>query len=159
MGKAVATELKKEGVLGRFSIDFISVKENDGWKHYAIEINLRKGGTTHPFLMLEFLTNGRYDESTGLFETPNKQERYYYASDNLQADAYKGLAPQDLIDIVMFHGLHFDGATQKGVMFHMIGALSQFGKMGIVCIGDSPEEANAFYNKTIDVLDAETGSV
>ena len=63
MGKTIAEELKKEGVLGRFSIDFISVKENDAWKHYAIEINLRKGGTTHPFLMLQFLTNGHYDES------------------------------------------------------------------------------------------------
>ena len=156
LGKAIANELKKEGVLGRFSIDFISVKENDQWKHYAIEINLRKGGTTHPFLMLQFLTNGHYNESTGLFETVNKQHRYYYASDNLQNDTYKGLTPQDLIEIAMFHGLHFDGAAQTGVMFHMIGALSQFGKMGIVCIGASPEEAYAYYLKTIEVLDKET---
>lgn len=156
LGKAIAEELKKEGVLGRFAIDFISVKENETWKHYAIEINLRKGGTTHPFLMLEYLTNGHYDEATALFVTPNKQNRFYFASDNLQSDAYKGLSPQDLIDIAMFHGLHFDGATQKGVMFHMIGALSQFGKMGVVCIGDSPEEAYSFYLKTIEVLDAET---
>ncbi len=156
LAKAIATELKNEAVLGRFSIDFVSVKENGNWKHYAIEINLRKGGTTHPFLMLQFLTNGHYDETTGLFETPNKQQLYYYASDNLQNDAYRGLTPPDLIDIAMFHGLHFDGATQKGVMFHMIGALSQFGKMGIVCIGASPEEAYSFYTKTIEVLDAET---
>ena len=154
--KLVATELKNRGVLGRFSVDFISVKENDGWKHYAIEINLRKGGTTHPFLMLQFLTNGVYDADTGIYQTANKQTRYYYASDNLQNDRYKGLIPQDLINIAMFHGLHFDGATQKGVMFHMIGALSQYGKMGIVCIGGSPEEASLYYQKTIEVLDAET---
>ncbi|GAB2821501.1 peptide ligase PGM1-related protein [Ferruginibacter profundus] len=156
LGKLIAGGLKKDGVLGRFSIDFISVKENEVWKHYAIEINLRKGGTTHPFLMLQFLTNGHYDEATGLFETANKQPRYYFASDNVQHDAYKGLTPQDLIDIAMFHGLHFDGAAQTGVMFHMIGALSQYGKMGIVCIGASPEEAIEFYKKTIAVLDAET---
>jgi hypothetical protein len=156
MGKAIAEVLKNEGVLGRFGIDFISVKENDGWKHYAIEINLRKGGTTHPFLMLQFLTNGNYDETKGIFETAGGQQLYYYASDNVQNNAYKGLTPQDLIDIAMFHGLHFDGASQKGVMFHMIGALSQFGKMGIVCIGASPEEAYSFYRKTIQVLDMET---
>ncbi|MGF2413278.1 peptide ligase PGM1-related protein [Ferruginibacter sp.] len=156
LGKTISEQLKKAGVLGRFSIDFISVKENDAWKHYAIEINLRKGGTTHPFLMLQFLTNGHYDEQTGTYETPNKQQRYYFASDNIQNNAYKGLTPQDLIDIAMFHGLHFDGAAQTGVMFHMIGALSQFGKMGIVCIGSSPEEAISFYMKTIAVLDAET---
>ncbi len=159
MGKSIAIILKNEGVLGRFSIDFISVKENDCWKHYAIEINLRKGGTTHPFLMLQFLTNGIYNEATGIFETANGQQLYYYASDNVQSNLYKGLTPQDLIDIAMFHGLHFDGATQKGVMFHMIGALSQFGKMGMVCIGASPEEAYSFYTKTIAVLDAETEGI
>ena len=156
MARSIAAILKNEGVLGRFSIDFISVKENDSWKHYAIEINLRKGGTTHPFLMLQFLTNGNYNEATGIFETANGQQLYYYASDNVQNNAYKGLTPKDLIDIAMFHGLHFDGATQKGVMFHMIGALSQFGKMGMVCIGASPQESYSFYTKTIAVLDAET---
>jgi len=160
MGKTIANILKNEGVTGRFSIDFISVKDDhyDSWKHYAIEINLRKGGTTHPFLMLQFLTNGSYNDETGLFETPNKQHRYYYASDNLQKESYKGLSPQDLIEIAMLHELHFDGAEQKGVVFHMIGALSQFGKMGIVCIGESPQEAYSFYLKTIEVLDAETAS-
>jgi hypothetical protein len=156
IGKTIATALKKEGVIGRFSIDFISVKENEVWKHYAIEINLRKGGTTHPYLMLQFLTNGHYNENTGVFETPGKQERFYYSTDNLQKNIYKGLTPQDLIDIAMLHGLHFDGATQKGVMFHMIGALSQYGKMGVVCIGSSPEEAFSYYLKTVEVLDAET---
>ena len=158
MGKVIASELKEKGVIGRFSIDFISVKQPDGWKHYAIEINLRKGGTTHPFLILEYLTNGHYDSATGLFKTANNQTRYYFASDNLQRDTYKGLTPKDLIDIAMFHGLHFDGASQKGVMFHMIGALSQFGKIGIVCIGDSPEEAHNFYTKTVAVFDAETAA-
>jgi hypothetical protein len=154
--KLIAEVLKKEGVLGRFSIDFISVKENDAWKHYAIEINLRKGGTTHPFLMLQFLTDGSYDETKGIFETAGGRQLYYYSTDNVQSDHYKGLTPKDLIDIAMFHGLHFDGATQKGVMFHMIGALSQFGKMGMVCIGASQEEAYSYYTRTIAVLDAET---
>lgn len=158
IGKQIAHELKKAGVIGRFSIDFISVKEADSWKHYAIEINIRKGGTTHPFLMMQFLTNGHYDEETGSYKTANDQVRYYFSSDNVQKDSYKGLTPQDLIDIAMFHGLHFDGSTQKGVMFHMIGALSQFGKMGIVAIGASPEEAFEYYTRTIHILDLETDS-
>lgn len=152
----IAEVLKKEGVTGRFSIDFISVKTHDEWHHHAIEINLRKGGTTHPYLMLQFLTNGMLDIKEGTFITPAGLQRCYYTSDNLQKDAYRGLVPKDLIDIAMFHGLHFDAASQKGVMFHMIGALSQFGKMGIVCIGESRDEAYAYYLRTIEVLDAET---
>ncbi len=153
----ISQQLKTAGVLGRFSIDFISVKNNTKWKHYAIEINLRKGGTTHPYLMMQFLTNGHYNKTTGMFETANNQFRYYFASDNIQHECYKGLSAQDLIEIVMFHGLHFDGASQKGVIFHMIGALSQYGKMGMMCIGESSSEAFYLYQKTIEVLNAECG--
>ncbi|MBD0275598.1 MAG: carboxylate-amine ligase, partial [Acetobacteraceae bacterium] len=125
------------------------------WRHLAIEINLRKGGTTHPFQMLEFLTDGRYDPETGLFVTPAGQPRCYYASDNLEAEHYRGLTPSDLIDIAALNGLHFNGACQEGVAFHLIGALSEFGKLGVVCIGGSHERAEALYRRTIEVLDRE----
>ena len=69
MGRKISEALKEKGVLGRFAIDFISVKEPEGWKLYPIEINLRKGGTTHPFLMLQFLTDGQYNEEEGLYYT------------------------------------------------------------------------------------------
>ena len=154
--KIIAEALKQKGALGRFSIDFISVYEKQSWKNYAIEINLRKGGTTHPFLMLQFLTNGVYNEATGNYETPNHQKRFYFSTDNIQHKNYKGLTPKDLIDIAMFHGLHFDGASQTGVVFHMLGSLSQFGKMGMVCIGTSHQQAHSFYTKTIEILNAET---
>jgi hypothetical protein len=65
------------------------------------------------------------------------------------------LIPADLIDIAMSHNLLYDGTTQEGVMFHMISALSQFGKMGVVCIGRSPQIAKEFLNKTFDVLEME----
>lgn len=155
-GMRVADVLRQRGVLGRFGIDFVSVAQDDEWKHYAIEINLRKGGTTHPLLMLHFLIDGHYDTDTGLYYTPSGQPRFYYASDNLQNNSYKGLTPEDLIDIAVYHDLHFHGATQQGVVFHLIGALSEFGKLGIICIGDSPEKAQQLYQHTVDVLSQET---
>jgi len=156
MGLRVAKELKKHGVLGRFSIDFISVKEDDQWKHYAVEINLRKGGTTHPNLMLQGLTVGRYDVDKGIYITASGQRRYYFSSDNVKNDNYKALTPPDLIDIAIYNRLQYDGSSQQGVMFHLIGALSQYGKLGVVCIGDSPSRSNAFYRKTLQVLNKET---
>lgn len=155
MATSAAKILASKGVLGRFGLDFISVKEGDAWKHYAIEINLRKGGTTHPFLMLQFLTDGRYDARTGEFLTPSGRPRCYFASDNLESDRYRGLCSDDLIDIAVRNGLHFHAATGEGVAFHLIGALSQFGKLGVVCIGETPERAEALYRKTVAVLDAE----
>ncbi|NTS41230.1 ATP-grasp domain-containing protein [Flavisolibacter sp. BT320] len=152
MGRTVAEELKNYGVLGRFAIDFISVKEGEHWKHYAIEINLRKGGTTHPYLMLQFLTCGKYNAEEGVFYTANGYPRYYRCTDNLQDDRYKGLTPHDLIDIAMCNELMYDGTLQEGVMFHLISALSQYGKLGIVCIGATPERASFFYHKTVHIL-------
>ncbi|MHA4843964.1 peptide ligase PGM1-related protein [Flavitalea antarctica] len=156
MGKYVSDALREKGVLGRFAVDFISVQEDAGWKHYAIEINLRKGGTTHPFLMLQFLTNGTYNPDDGKYYiSKGNLVRYYFTSDNLKSDKYIGLTPHDLIDIAMMNDLHFDGTVQEGVMFHLIGALSQYGKLGVVCVGSTPERAREFYTKIIEVLDNE----
>jgi hypothetical protein len=110
-GRRVGEVLKQRGVLGRFAIDFISIKREGRWEHAAIEINLRKGGTTHPYMMLQFLTDGTYDPENGLYYTPTGQACYYYASDNLQSPTYKGLTPDDLVDISVDHGLHFDSAA------------------------------------------------
>src|SRR6185295_18409375 len=156
-GLRVANEMKKYGVLGRFSIDFISVKEDNGWKHYAVEINLRKGGTTHPNLLLQGLTDGKYDVEKGIYLTAGGQRRYYFSSDNVKNNNYKVLTPPDLIDIAIYNRLQYDGSSQQGVMFHLIGALSEYGKLGVVCIGDSHSRANAFYRKTIQVLNKEGG--
>ncbi|MCB9760886.1 MAG: carboxylate-amine ligase [Alphaproteobacteria bacterium] len=158
-GFSIASVMAKRGVVGRFATDFVSVQEDGDWKHYAIEVNLRKGGTTHPFLTLKFLTDGTYDYTTGQFLTPNEKPKYYYASDTLHSDTYQGLTPDDLIDIAVFHGLHFHGSSERGVVFHLIGALSEFGKLGLVCIGDNPQQAMFLYNKTVGVLDREAGAL
>jgi hypothetical protein len=51
--------------------------------------------------------------------------------------------------------LHYDGTHQEGVIFHLIGALSQFGKLGVICIGSSAERAKIYYDRIVAVLDKE----
>ncbi|MCO4774127.1 MAG: carboxylate-amine ligase, partial [Deltaproteobacteria bacterium] len=154
----VAAVMAKKGVIGRFGIDYVSVPlEGGGYKHSAIEINLRKGGTTHPFLTLKFLTAGSYSLDDGLFYAPSGRPKYYFATDTLQEDRYRGLLPEDLVDIAVYHGLHFHGPTERGVVFHLIGALSEFGKIGVVSIGDNPQQARFLYQRTMQVLDEATG--
>ncbi|MCB1057563.1 MAG: carboxylate-amine ligase, partial [Acidobacteria bacterium] len=104
-GQRIAQVLGQYRALGRFGVDFVSVREPEGWKHYAIEINLRKGGTTHPFIMLQFLIDGTYDRATGLYRTRSGQPRFYYASDNVESESYRGFTPEDLTDISVFHRL------------------------------------------------------
>lgn len=156
LGYKVAAIMEPLGILGRFGVDFISVKTENGWKHYAIEINLRKGGTTHPFLMLQLLTNGHYDFKNGIYKMPNGQTRCYQATDGLVSEKLKRITPTDLIDIAICHDIHFDSTTQEGVMFHLIGAISQYGKLGMLCVGATPERAAEYYNKTVEILEIET---
>lgn len=154
-GMKVGKVLQRHGALARYGVDFVSVKREGRWEHYAIEINLRKGGTTHTFLMLQFLTAGSYEMETGRYRIPTGPARYYYASDNVESEAYRGLTPTDLIDIAVENEIHFHGATQQGTMFHLMGALSEFGKLGMVCVADSRARAKRLYQRTVEILDEE----
>ncbi|GAB4183437.1 MAG: peptide ligase PGM1-related protein [Coleofasciculaceae cyanobacterium] len=160
LGLRVGRTLAKTGAIERYGVDFVAVHQPDNpsakWDLQAIEINLRKGGTTHPFMSLKFLTNGRYDMSTGLFYSQEGREKFYIATDNLQKERYRGLMPHDLMDIIAYHRLHFDSSTKTGNVFHLMGALSEFGKLGLTSIGDSPQQAEDLYNQVVKALDAET---
>lgn len=157
LGLKVGRQLAKKGALERYCVDFVAVEQSQGnWDIQAIEINLRKGGTTHPFMTLKLLTTGRYDLSTGLFYSQQGQSKYYIATDNLQKERYQGLLPNDLMDIIAHHRLHFDTGTETGTVFHLMGCLSQFGKLGLTSIGDSSQQAEDIYNKVTKVLDEET---
>jgi hypothetical protein len=159
LGLQVGKKLAEKGALERFGVDFIAVDQGNGqWDIQAIEINLRKGGTTHPFMTLKLLTNGRYDLATGLFYSQQGRPKYYIATDNLQKDRYQGLLPNDLMDIIAHHRLHFDSCTETGTVFHLMGCLSQFGKLGLTSIGDSLQQAEDMYNKVVKVLDQESRS-
>jgi hypothetical protein len=157
LGLKVGLTLAEKGALERFGVDFIAVEKSErNWDVQAIEINLRKGGTTHPFMTLKLLTNGRYDLSTGLFYSQQGRAKYYVATDNLQKKRYLGLLPNDLMDIIASHRLHFDTGTETGTVFHLMGCLSEFGKLGLTSIGDSPQQAEDIYQKVSKVLDGET---
>jgi hypothetical protein len=150
--------LAAHGVVSRFAIDFLCWRDDPAadWTMAALEINLRMGGTTHPYLALQFLTGGQLDRGTGLFFSPTGLAKYYRATDNLRSQSYRGLLPEDLIDILTANRLHYSHGTDSGVLFHLIGALSEFGKLGLTAIGNSREEADALYYKTLEVLDRES---
>jgi hypothetical protein len=152
----VGERLASEGVIGRFAIDFVAVKDADGsWQPYAIELNLRKGGTTHPFLTLQFLTDGTYDAETGVFTAPSGKEKYFVASDHVENAAYRALTADDLFDLAVRTGLHFDQSRQTGVVFHMMSALGEWGRTGLTAVEESPEQAYALYERATATLDEE----
>jgi hypothetical protein len=148
----VGEVLARKGVLGRFALDFVVVRRGQTWTSYAIEVNLRKGGTTHPFLTLQFLTDGRYHPDTGLFVTPMGRERHLVATDHLEDPSLRGLRVDDLFDLVARSGIHFDQARQTGVVFHMISCLTELGRVGMTAVGESPATAQAVYDRAERIL-------
>ena len=156
----VGEVLRAEGVVGRIAVDFVTVEKSPGnWERFAIEINLRMSGTTHPLMTMQMLNGGRYDPESGIYRTGRGDIRYYVASDSLTNPTYRGLLVDDMLDIASVHDLHYKPWTDAGVVFHLTGALSEYGKLGLIAIGESPEKAEHWFSETRRVLDRETSAL
>ncbi len=154
---AVGEVLRERGCVGRVAVDFVTVQNPDGsWSRYAIEINLRMTGTTHPIMTLKLLNDGEYDAESGLYITRRGEPRYYVSTDNLMKPRYRGLLPDDVLDIAAVHDVHYQPWKETGVVFHLLGAVSQFGKLGLTAIGSTPAEAEAFFAAAECALDSAT---
>jgi hypothetical protein len=150
-GLRIAKVLAARGVIGTFGADFVVVPGDGEPDIFLSEINLRLGGTTHPFMMARLATGGTYDAATGDLRADGRA-KFYVATDNLKSDGYVGLLPEEIIRAIDDSGLAFDPVTGSGVMLHLLGPLKKHGKLGITCVADSPQEADSLYDNAITVL-------
>jgi hypothetical protein len=152
-GAKVAEVLAGEGVIGSFGIDFLVVPADGGVDVYLSEINLRMGGTTHPFWMTRLATEGSYDEASGELVADGRTKAYV-ATDNLKSARLVGISPVRLIETVHEAGLGYGQEARTGTTLHLLGALPTFGKMGVTCIADSPADAEDLYREVTGLLGA-----
>jgi hypothetical protein len=101
--------------------------------------------------MARLVTGGAYDPSTGELVAAGRA-KCYVASDNLKSPALGGRTPHDVIAMVDSAGLAFDPTRGTGATLHLLGAVPKFGKMGLTCVADSPEEADALYEEVAAML-------
>lgn len=141
LGLRIGRALANEGVVGPFGVDFLAVPGTAGYEVSLSEINLRMGGTTHPFAMALMASGGAYDARDGELVAGGRRKAYV-ATDNLKSPAYLRLAPSDVIDAIQRRGLAFHAPGGTGATLHLLGALPRFGKMGVTCIADTHEDAN-----------------
>jgi hypothetical protein len=155
----VARRFAREGVIGRFALDFVVVRsQNAAWQPFAIEVNLRKGGTTHPFLTLQYLTDGHFDPASGEFITSRGDRKCYRASDHVESPRYTVFTPDTLFDIVSRDHLHFDHARQTGVILHMMSCVGDLGRFGMTVIADDHRGAENMYQRAVQIFDTEAES-
>lgn len=148
-GRAVGEWLARAGAVGRLSVDFVAVRRRGQWRVFALEVNLRKGGTTHPFSVIRHLAPGEYDAAAGLWHADSDGlPRYYRSTDNLLDPSWLGLEPLRVIDAVAEAGLEFDRDTATGVVVHMLSCLAVDGRCGLTAVGRSRDEADALFAAT-----------
>ena len=147
----VGEVLAAEGVAGSFGIDFLVV----GGDVYLSEINLRLGGTTHPFWMARLATGARYGTASGELRRPGGEPRCYVATDNLKSMRLKGRTPADAIALVDRAGLGFDPESGTGVALHLLGAVPLAGKFGATCIAATLDAAEDLYRTLLDLVGAD----
>jgi PGM1 C-terminal domain len=147
----VGRVLAARGVIGYFGIDFFVVPEGGPERVFLSEINLRVGGTTHPFGMASLVTGGRYDAAGGRLVAAGRAKSYL-ATDNLKSGSLVGCQPHEVIARVDRLGLGFDARRRTGTTLHLLGALREYGKMGVTCIGDTEEEARQHYREVVAAL-------
>ena len=148
---AVAEELSRRGVIGRFSVDFVVTRHGEEWSAHAVEINLRNGGTTHPGLALLALTEGHYHPDTGRYLVDGTP-KHYVATDHLEPPGLRTLTPDDVLDVSEASGLVWDDAARTGLVFHMLSGVGVAGSVGLTAIADNAVDAAGLYDKAATTL-------
>ena len=151
--KRIGEALTKQGVVGHFAVDFLAAKQIvDGvekWTVTGIEINLRQGGTTHPYSTMCILCGGHMD-ADGIFRTKDGKERYYEATDSYIDTRLKGLTSSEFLQEYQTSSdpeivkLRWNDNQKVGVVFHLLPFL-EIGKIGFTAIGETSEQANCLF--------------
>jgi hypothetical protein len=147
----VGQHLANQGVIGRFGIDFVVVREQGVWQPYAIEINLRNGGTTHPMLTLSALTDGEFDPVTNTFPIDGGQ-RFYVATDHLEDDSFRTLTADDVLDRVVDSRLSWSEESKTGLALHLVSAVAVAGRLGVTAVGTTPDDAERRFGRARQVI-------
>jgi PGM1 C-terminal domain len=154
-GRRVGQQLARCGVVGMLSVDFVAGRQAGGpWALYALEVNLRRGGTTAPMVVLSSLLPGRLD-GRGRWRLADGSARFYSATDNLLDERWVGLPPGRVIEAVRDAGLAFDPRTGTGVVLHMLSGMAVDGRFGMTAVGRSVAEASEMYSAVRPVVDSQ----
>jgi hypothetical protein len=68
------------------------------------------------------------------------------------------LTPMDLFDVAMTEEMHFSSASESGIVFHMMAAVTEQGRFGLTAVADSPAEARQLYDRAVAAIDREAAA-
>ena len=151
---AIGQRLASEGRSGGSrSTSSSSASSDGGWTPYAIELNLRKGGTTHPFLTLQFLTDGRVRPARPRCSSRRAATRStWWPPTTSSPSCCEGWCRPTCSTSWRGTGCTSTSRARSGVVFHMISCLTEHGRVGLTAVGDTPAEADRRYRDASRIL-------
>jgi hypothetical protein len=108
-------------------------------------------------MTLKLLTHGSTDEISGVFYSDTLQERCYVSSDCIQSENLKKLVPMDIKDIFdKRKDLNWCPDRQTGIVCHLLGCVSDNGKIGMTSIARTPYRAQHQFDRAVAFLLSES---
>src|ERR1700761_1788060 len=154
LARRVAEQLSAAGVIGPLAVDFLVARDTyGGWQPFALEVNLRMSGTTHPYQTLARLTRGVYDPQKASFRTRRGHARHYVATDHLEIPHLQTLGHARLLARAGRQDIRFDHRRGRGVVFHMLSSVEPLATVGVTAIAESFQRADELYDHVRAVLD------
>lgn len=148
----VAKKLCTLNLSGIVGLDFLTVKNANGLiETYLIEMNIRKGGTTHPYWSARTALGALPCPVKGTLRK-GKKEWVYRSNDNLSDGGGCRRSLSGLMEKAEKAGLTYCPQRKTGAIFHMLSCWEPEGKCGATFIGETPEEAMILEENLIKLL-------
>ncbi|AEA60139.1 peptide ligase PGM1-related protein [Burkholderia gladioli] len=143
IGYQVAEVAGQRGARGIVSVDFLATKNSSAepWTLWGMEINARKGATTHPYYWTRWLTGSDYSVDTGKL-TCAAGETVYCASEFFSDPRLHLVPPSLILSDLKESGLDYNHQTRSGVFVHMLSSVRRFSKVGATVIARDSNEVD-----------------
>jgi hypothetical protein len=150
----VGVQLARSGAVGRFAVDFVATRGSSGasWELHGLEINLRKGGTTHTLGLIRLLRGGSYDVEQGQHVDANGRPVCYAATDNLVHASWAGRSASEVRRRVADAGLDYNRSIGTGVVLHLLDCLKVDGRLGYTALANHADDAAQLESQIVTAL-------
>ena len=140
----VGQKLKELKVFGVVSIDFLisKNKKTNELDYHLIELNIRKGGTTHPFMLSNFAVKSGEHFDAG---PPSREfvDNYVYRSnDNFYPCRTRYSCQKEILEKATAEGILFSRKKKEGVIFHLLSSYEETGKVGYTILASSKDRVD-----------------
>lgn len=148
----IGQTLASLGFVGPFSVDFMIASDEMTTRVYVIEINIRQGGTTHPYQTTRLLTKAKYCPNKAVLMDMHNRPVYYRSNDNVVEKALCGTKVDKFLDYMESKKITFNKDKEEGVVFHLLGAMPTVGKLGYTSIAKNPAKAQENSDKVLNLI-------